>query len=92
MEALELMNRLGGEILANKIRARIDGDIVIVAYLDESNEWIYTAEGSLLADEHSNLAVEETTAPKTRKKAVAVVESMKPVVEPEIVLDQPATA
>ena len=45
MEALELMERLGGEILANKIRARIDGEIVIVAELDEENEWVYTDQG-----------------------------------------------
>lgn len=91
MNTLELMNRLGGEILANKVRARIDGNIVIIGYLNEENEWVYTDEGILLANEHSNLAVEEAAAPKTRKKAAAVVESVEPVVEPEIVLDEPVT-
>jgi hypothetical protein len=85
------MNRLGGEILANKVRAHVAGKIVILGYLNEENEWVYTNEGILLANEHSNFAVEETAAPKTRKKAVAVVESVEPVVEPEIVLDEPVT-
>jgi len=90
MNALELMNRLGGEILNNKIRAVIDGNIVIVARLNDQT-WDYTEKGLLLANEHSNLAVEEAAAPKTRKKSVAVVESVEPVVEPEIVLDEPVT-
>jgi hypothetical protein len=66
--------------LANKIRAMINGEIVIVAYLDEDNQWVYTEEGTLLYNEHSNLAVEEAAAPKTRKKAAAVVESAEPEV------------
>jgi hypothetical protein len=82
MEALELMERLGGEILANKVRARIDGEIVIIAELDEENEWVYTEKGQILANEHSNLAVSEAAAPKTRKKGLAAVESVEaPAVE-----------
>lgn len=75
MEALELMERLGGEILANKIRARIDGEIVIIADMSEENEWVYTDQGQELANEHSNLAVGEAAAPKTRKKGLSAVES-----------------
>lgn len=90
MNALELMDRLGGEILANKIRVRIDGEIVIIGYLDEANEWVYTAEGSLLAEEQSGSA-EEVAAPKTRKKAAAVVESVEPPAQPETVAAADAT-
>ena len=90
MTALELMERLGGEILNNKIRVHIDGEIVIVARLVDQ-DWVLTDRGILLINEHSNLAVEEAAVPKTRKKAVAVVESVEPAVEPEIVLDEPVT-
>jgi hypothetical protein len=91
MDALELMSRLGGEILANKIRVMVNGEIVIVAYLDEENQWQYTDEGTLLSNEHSNLAVEEAAAPKTRKKAAAVVESVEVTSEPEIAVTVDAT-
>jgi hypothetical protein len=74
MNALDLMARLGGEILNNKIRAIIDGDIVIVARM-EGVDWVYTAEGQELANVHSNQAVAEAAAPKTRKKAAPAVES-----------------
>lgn len=89
MNVLDLMARLGGEILNNKVRATIDGEIVVVARLVDQ-DWEYTERGQLLANEHSNLAVAEAAAPKTRKKATPAVESAEPPVEPEIVLDQPA--
>lgn len=88
MEALELMERLGGEILANKIRARIDGEIVIVAELDEENEWVYTDQGQELANEHSNLAAGETPVPKTRRKAAPAVESAETPVAIEAPVEQ----
>lgn len=80
MNALDLMARLGGEILMNKVRAVINGEIVIVACLDEENEWVYTEAGQQLANEHSNLAVGEAATPttKTRKKEAVVVESVEP--------------
>lgn len=79
MNALDLMARLDGEILMNKVRAVINGEIVIVAFLDEENEWVYTEVGQQLANEHSNLAVGEASAPatKTRKKEATVVESVE---------------
>lgn len=89
MEALELMERLGGEILANKVRARIDGEIVVLAELDEENEWVYTDQGQELANEHSNLAVGEAAAPKTRKKGLAAVESAE-VPAAEVPTEAPA--
>jgi hypothetical protein len=77
MNALDLMARLGGEILNNKVRAHIEGEIVIIARLVDQ-DWILTERGILLANEHSNLAVEEAAAAstKTRKKEAVVVESV----------------
>lgn len=76
MNALDLMARLGGEILNNKIRVYIEGEIVIIARLHEET-WTLTDRGVLLANEHSNLAAAEVavTPTKTRKKEQAVVES-----------------
>jgi hypothetical protein len=88
MNALDLMERLGGEILMNKVHARIDGEIVIVAYLDEQNEWVYTDAGQLLANEHSNLAVDEASATKPRKIKTQLVESVEITSEPEVGLTQ----
>lgn len=77
MNALELMSRLGGETLNNKIRAIVDGKIVVLARMI-GTEWEYTPEGQELANAHSNAAVEEAaTKPKRAKKAA------EPVVEGE---------
>lgn len=82
MNALELMSRLGGETLNNKIRANIDGKIVILARLVE-HDWVYTEEGQTLADLQSN--VDETKTPsKSRKKSTELVESVEAAPEPEI--------
>ena len=82
MDALVLMERLGGEILANKIRANINGEIVVLAALDEENQWEYTEQGQELANEHSNLAVEESAKPaRASKKGLAAVESAPAVEE-----------
>lgn len=81
MDAITLMERLGGEILNNKVRAVINGEIVILARLVDQ-DWEFTEQGQLLANEHSNLAVDEAAAPKTRKKGLAAVESTEaPVAE-----------
>lgn len=78
MNALDLMARLGGEILNNKIRVYIEGEIVIIARL-EGQDWVLTDRGILLANEHSNLAAAEAapTPTKTRKKETTVVESVE---------------
>lgn len=78
MNALDLMARLGGEVLNNKIRAHVDGALVIIARL-EDQDWVLTDRGILLANEHSNLAAAEAAAPatKTRKKEAVVVESVE---------------
>jgi len=83
MTALELMTRLGGEVLNNKIRAHIDGEIVIVARL-EDQDWVLTDRGILLANEHSNLAVAETATTKTRKTKAQLVESVEITDEPSV--------
>lgn len=68
MNALDLMARLEGEILNNKIRAHIGGEILILARL-VGTEWEYTEKGQELANLHSNLVVEEAAAPKAAPKA-----------------------
>lgn len=84
MNALELMSRLGGETLNNKIRAIIDGKIVILARMN-GNDWVYTDEGQELANAHSNAAADEAVAkPKRAKKAA------EPAVEAEPTTEAPA--
>jgi len=77
MNALELMSRIGGETLNNKIRASVDGKIVILARMI-GTEWEYTPEGQELANAHSNQAeVEaevEVKATRTRKSKDTPVE------------------
>jgi hypothetical protein len=68
------MARLGGEVLNNKVRAIINGEIVIIARLN-GHTWEYTDRGQLLANEHSNLAAAEAATPKARKKTTPTVES-----------------
>ena len=92
MTALELMERLGGEILNNKVRATIDGEIVILARLNDQ-EWEFTERGQELANLHSNLAVDEAAAAKpARKKATPAVESdAAPAADtPAVESEQPA--
>lgn len=73
MNAIDLMGRLGGSILGHKIRATINGEIVILAKLN-GEKWELTEKGQTLANEHSNAAAEEEAA-KIRKKAASAVES-----------------
>lgn len=81
MNVLDLLSRLGGEILSNKARAMVDGKIVILARLN-GDEWEYTPEGQELANAHSNQVVAETAAQKTRKKAAPAVESADKPADP----------
>ena len=82
MNVIDLTTRLGGEFLANKARATVDGQIVILARLVEQ-DWVYTEEGQNLANLHSNL--DETKTPsKSRKKSAELVESVEAAPEPEI--------
>ena len=68
MNVIDLMARLNGEFVSNKVRATIDGKIVILARMN-GDEWVYTDEGQELANAHSNAAAEEAAAkPKSAKK------------------------
>ena len=81
MNVLDLLARLGGEILSNKARAVVDGKIVILARMN-GNDWEYTPEGQELANAHSNAVVEETAAkPKRAKKAPEPVAEAEPTPE-----------
>jgi hypothetical protein len=81
MNVLDLLTRLGGEILSNKARAVVDGKIVILARMN-GNDWVYTDEGQALANEHSNAAAEEAeTKPKRTKKAAEPVADAAPTQE-----------
>lgn len=77
MTVFDLMERLDGEIVMNRVRAVIDGKIVVVATLNDQ-EWEYTEAGQALYNEHSNLVADDiaSKATKTRKKETAVVESV----------------
>lgn len=81
MNVIDLMTRLNGEVLSNKIRATVDGKIVVLARM-EGTDWVYTDEGQELANAHSNAAAEEAAVPKTRKKAAPAVESYDKPAEP----------
>lgn len=66
MNALELMERVGGEVLGHKIRAVIGGEIVVIARM-EGTDFALTEEGQLLANQHSNEVIAEAKAPRARK-------------------------
>ena len=90
MNVIDLMARLNGEIVGHRIRAVIDGKIVILARLNGA-EWEYTPEGQELANKHSNeVAVEaevEIKATRTRKAKDVPVEPVaveSADVEPEL--------
>lgn len=75
MNPLELMKRLGGEALANKLRAKVDGKIVILARLEGEN-YVLTDAGfniaaelnaKTLAPEPAEEAPKKKTATRSRK-------------------------
>lgn len=66
MNVETLLPRIGGEVLANKARAAIDGRIVILARLNGA-EWVWTDEGHELMVKHSHLLAEEQAAKPTKK-------------------------
>ena len=94
MTALELMERLNGEIVMNRVRVVVDGKVVVVAILN-GTDWEATEEGTALMNLHSNLAAEEVAvvAKPSRKKIAAAVESdPAPVVETPAAETEPAPA
>ena len=87
MNVLDLLARLGGEILSNKARAVVDGKIVVLARMN-GNDWVYTDEGQTLANAHSNAAVEEAEIkPKRAKKAPEPVVEAQPTQEPSAAVE-----
>lgn len=78
MTPMELKEHLGGEFLANKLRANVDGKLVILARLVD-NEYVFTDEGHGLAAKAnvSKPAPEKTKAASSRKTTKAVVESQE---------------
>ena len=89
MTLFDLMERLGGEIVMNRVRATIEGKVVIVAALNDQ-DWEYTEAGQALYNEHSNLAASETevVATKTRKVKTQLVESVEITDAPSVGLVQ----
>ena len=81
MNALELMERIGGEVLGHKIRAVINGEIVVIARMEDTN-WALTEQGQELANQHSNEVAAEGKAPRARKpKAVEATTEADAAVE-----------
>ncbi|NDH91403.1 MAG: hypothetical protein EBZ22_11055 [Flavobacteriia bacterium] len=75
MDVLELLERLDGDILANKARVVVDGQIIDVGYFDGPN-LVFTEAGKALADEQSNIP-----SKPPRKARAAAVESAEPAPE-----------
>lgn len=87
MNALDLMARLSGEVLGHKIRAVVDGGIVVLARM-EGDGWTLTEQGQELANKHSNEVIGEEAAKSTKPRKAkdtpaepVAVESVE--VEPE---------
>lgn len=92
MTALELMERLNGEIVMNRVRVVVDGKLVVAAILN-GTDWEPTEEGTALMNLHSNLAAEEVVVvakPSRKKSAPAVESDPAPVVETPAAETEPA--
>jgi hypothetical protein len=84
MTVQELMDRVGGQVLANKARATVGGQSVVIGVF-EGTELVFTEAGKALADRESNITdveVKETAVKTPRKAKAAAVESTP--AEPEI--------
>ena len=88
MNIQELMDRVGGQILANKARATVGGQSIVIGVFKD-NELVFTEAGKALADREDNTidVAPKQEAPKARKTKAAAetapaVESAP--VEPEI--------
>ena len=69
MNPLELMKRLGGEALANKLRAKIDGKIVILARLEGENYVLTDAGFNIAAELNAKIPAEEAPKKKTATRS-----------------------
>ena len=70
MKPLELMKRLGGEALANKLRAKIDGKIVILARLEGENYVLTDAGFNIAAELNAKTPAPEPVEEAPKKKTV----------------------
>jgi hypothetical protein len=88
MNVVELVERLGGEMILNRAVVMRNGVQVVIGVVDGSN-WVRTAEGDIIAAEESNIVVAEEPKPvvraprRTRQAAALPVESV------EVVLPEP---
>jgi hypothetical protein len=84
MTIQELMARVGGQVLANKARATVGGQSVVIGVF-EGTELVFTEAGKALADRESNITDVEVKEPavKTPRKAKAAAVESTPA-EPEI--------
>jgi hypothetical protein len=77
MTIQELMDRVGGQILANKARATVGGQSVVIGVF-EGTELVFTEAGKALADREDNtidVESKEAAAKTPRKAKPAAVES-----------------
>jgi hypothetical protein len=76
MTIQELLDRVGGQILANKARATVGGQSVVIGVF-EGTELVFTEAGKALADREDNTidVQPKEAAAKPRKAKPAVVES-----------------
>lgn len=83
MNIQELMDRVGGQILANKARATVGGQSIVIGVFKD-NELVFTEAGKALADREDNTidVAPKPTKTKAAAKAAPAVESAP--VEPEI--------
>jgi hypothetical protein len=62
MNVYDLVDKLGGEIVANRARAVVDGAVVVIGELKEKGLEL-TEEGVKLAEKHAAKAAPAKTAP-----------------------------
>jgi len=68
MNVYDLVDKLGGEIVANKARAVVDGAVVIIGELKEKGLEL-TEEGVQLAEKHAPKATPVTAKAAPKKRA-----------------------
>jgi hypothetical protein len=85
MTIQELMDRVGGQILANKARATVGGQSVVIGVF-EGGELVFTEAGKALADREDNVLDVEPKEPaaKTPRKAKPAAVESAPVDAAEI--------
>ena len=83
MNIHELMARVDGQILANKARATVGGQSIVIGVF-EGTELVFTDAGKALADREDNTVDVAPKAAKTKAAAKAAPAVESAPVEPEI--------